>query len=152
MKSSLFTAVLAAALCATMPALAQPLPEGLFAMVGNIKAQLNLNTSQQQQWDAVMAQSKAAREAARANFTQLHTALQAELAKSEPDLAAVAVVGDGVHQQNTALHKQARDAWLALYANFTREQKALVRDAIKAGLERLAARRAMHDGAAPPPE
>jgi hypothetical protein len=150
MKISLFGAVLAAALCATMPARAQPLPHGsLLAMVGSIRAQLNLNTSQQQQWDAVVAQSKAARQAARANFAQLHTALQAELAKPEPDLAAVATVGDGVHQQNAALHKQVRDAWLALYANFTPEQKALARDAIKAGLDRLAARRAMHDGAAP---
>ena len=146
----MFTAVLAAALCATMPARAHPLPDGsLLAMVGSIRAQLNLNTSQQQHWDAVMAQSKSAREAARANFTQLQSALQAELAKPEPDLAAVAAVGDGVHQQNAALHKQVRDAWLALYANFTPEQKALARDAIKAGLERFAARQTMHDGAAP---
>jgi Spy/CpxP family protein refolding chaperone len=150
MKISMFTVLLAAALGATMSARAHPLPEGSpLALVGSIKAQLNLNTSQQQQWDALMAQSKAARATARANFTQLQSALQAELAKPEPDLAAVAAVGDGVHQQNAALHKQVRDAWLALYANFTPEQKALARDAIKAGLERFAARRAMHDGAAP---
>ena len=121
-------------------------------MLGKIKPQLNLNTAQQQQWDAVVAQSKAARETARANFAQVQSALQAELAKPEPDFAAVAAVSDGVREQNVALHKQVRDAWLALYANFTSEQKAIARDAINAGLDRFAARRAMHHGVTPSTE
>ena len=150
MKGSLFAAVLAAALGAALPALAQPHAGGNpLAMLGKIKAQLNLNTSQQQQWDAVVAQSRAARETARANLAQVQSALQAELAKSEPDFAAVAAISDSVHEQNAVLRKQVRDAWLALYANFTPEQKATARDAIKTGLERFAARRAMHEGGQP---
>ena len=153
MQSKLITAVFAAVLLTALPALAQPHPDGTpLAMLGKIKSQLNLNTSQQQQWDAVMAQAKAARTSARANFAQVQTALQAELAKPEPDFAAVAAIGDGVREQNTALHKQVRDAWLALYANFTPEQKALARDTIKTGLEKFAARRALHDGTAPSAE
>lgn len=151
MKSVFFAAILAAVLgCIAMPAFAQPGHAGSpLEMLAKIKSQLNLNTSQQQQWDAVTAQSRAAHEAARANFDRIQSALRAELAKPEPDFAAVAAVADNVRQQNAALHKQTRDAWLALYANFTPEQKALARDAIKSGIERIEARRAMHHGTAP---
>lgn len=149
MKTSLFALLLAAALSAIALS-ARAHPGTPLAMLASVKAQLNLNTSQQQQWDAVMAQSKAAREASRANFAPVKAALQTELGKPEPDFAAVAALGDSVRQQNAALRKQTRDAWLALYANFTPEQKALARDAIKAGLDRLAARRAMHNGLAAP--
>lgn len=109
-----------------------------------VKDQLNLNTSQQQQWDTAVAQGKAARDAMRANFGQSKTALQTELAKSEPDLAAAATVHDEMEQQNSSLRKQARSAWLALYGTFTPDQKAVVRDAIQA---RIAKMQAMHSKA-----
>jgi Spy/CpxP family protein refolding chaperone len=119
------------------------------AMLARLKPELNLNTSQQQQWDAVLAQSKAAHQAARANFGQVKASLQAELAKAEPDFAAVAALSDGMRQQNAALHQQTRAAWLALYATFTPEQKGVARDAIKTGLDRMAAARSMRQGVAP---
>lgn len=95
------------------------------------KAALNLNTSQQQQWDNATAQGKAAREAARANHQKVKDALIAELNKPEPDLGAVAAVADSVQQQNQAVRKQVRDAWLALYATFTPQQKGVVRDVLQ---------------------
>jgi len=149
MKQGFFVALLAIALGGIGTyAVGQPLLDGNpLAMLGNVKSDLKLNTSQQLQWDAVVAQTKAAHDAGRANFEQLKTALQAELAKAEPDFAAVATIADGVRGQHAALHKQTRDAWLALYATFTPEQKAVARDAIKAGIERMQARRAMHHGA-----
>ena len=149
MKQGFFVALLAIALGGIGTyAVAQPLLDGNpLAMLGKLKTDLKLNTSQQLQWDAVVAQTKAAHDAGRANFEQLKTALQAELAKAEPDFAAVATIADGVRGQHAALHKQTRDAWLALYATFTPEQKAVARDAIKAGIERMQARRAMHHGA-----
>ena len=52
-----------------------------------------------------------------------------------------------MRQQNEALHKATRDAWLALYATFTPEQKLVVRDALKAGMQAMATHRRMH---APP--
>lgn len=144
MKRMILAALTASALGALWPsAFAQPMHEGTpLAMLGKVQAQLNLNTSQQLQWDNVVAQRKSARAAARSNFEQVNTALQAELAKSEPDFAAVAAVTDGVQQQNAALHRQTRDAWLALYSTFSPEQKAIARDAIKAGIENMQARRA----------
>ena len=150
MKNFLFTAMLAAAVgCASTPVLAQPHGGNPLAMLGKIKSQLNLNTSQQQQWDVVAAQSRAAHETARANFAQVRSALQTELAKSEPDFAAVAALADSVRQQNGVLRAQTRDAWLALYATFTPEQKAVARDAIKSGIERMEARRGSRGAAAP---
>ena len=150
MKQGFFVALLAIALGGIGTyAVAQPLLDGNpLAMLGKLKTDLKLNTSQQLQWDAVVAQTKAAHDAGRANFEQLKAALQAELAKPEPDFAAVAAAADGVRDQHAALHKQTRNAWLALYATFTPEQKAVARDAIKAGIEGMQQRRATHRGAA----
>ena len=145
-----FRAGLAAALLgASFVCLAQPSPGGgaPLAMLAKAKAQLNLNTSQQQRWDDVAAQAMAAREAAHASLGQLKAALQAELAKSEPDLAALAATADDLRQRNGALRKAARDAWLALYATFTPEQKLVVRDTLKAGTERMEARWREHRAA-----
>jgi Spy/CpxP family protein refolding chaperone len=149
MKRVFFAVLLASTLGAIgLGAVAQPLHGGNpLAMLGKAKTDLKLNTSQQLQWDAVVAQTKAAHDAGRANFEQLKTALQAELAKPEPDFAAVAALADGIRDRNAALHKQTRDAWLALYATFTPDQKAVARDTIKAGIGRMQERRAMHRGA-----
>lgn len=105
-------------------------------MLERAKEKLNLNTSQQAMWDSVAAQGKAARAAGRANHQKVREALQGELAKAEPDLAAVAAAADGVEQQNRALRKQVRDQWLALYATFSPEQKAVVRDLLQRRLVR----------------
>ena len=149
MKRVFFAVLLAIALGGIgMGAVAQPLLGGNpLAMLGKAKSDLKLNTSQQLQWDAVVAQTKAAHDAGRTDFEQLKTALQAELAKPEPDFAALATLADGVRDRHAALHKQTRNAWLALYATFTPDQKAVARDTIRAGIERMRERRAMHHGA-----
>jgi Spy/CpxP family protein refolding chaperone len=145
MKRIFYALVLTAGVaCVALQAWAQAPGHGMpdpLAMLQRIQAKLNLNTSQQQQWDAAVAQSKSAHQAMRANFQQLKAATQAELAKPEPDLAAVAAVADQVQQQNIALRQQARAAWLALYGTFSPEQKATVRDAINARLTRMEALR-----------
>ena len=116
------------------------------AVLQKIQAKLNLNTSQQQQWDTAVAQSKTAHDAIRANFQQLKTATQAELAKSDPDLAALASLSDQLQQQNIAQRKQARTAWLALYGTFSADQKTTVKDAINARMARMDAfRQKMRD-------
>jgi len=119
------------------PALGSPLWE-----LAKVKDQLNLITSQQMQWDNAAALAKTAHETAHANFSQLNTAMQAELAKPEPDLASMATAADNVHAQNETSRKAARDAWLALYATFSPEQKGVVAGALKAGMEREEAHRA----------
>lgn len=148
MKSLFRSSVLAAFCTLSALAYAQPGP-GMGSplhMLAAVKSQLNLNTSQQLQWDNATAQAKAAHDAARASHAQLKAALQAELAKAEPDLASVATLADSARQQNESAHRAARDAWLALYASFTPDQKAVVRDALQAGMASMAAPRHARSG------
>jgi len=124
---------------------AQPMHSGTpLEMLASMKSQLNLNTSQQQQWDNALALSQAAHTAMHASFKQGHAALQAELAKPEPDFAALASAADSSRDQIASAERQARDAWLALYATFTPEQKGIARDAINAKIQEMQARRASH--------
>lgn len=127
-------------------ALAQPVGSGAGADRGDVpitrilqaaKARLNLNTSQQVLWDKVVADTKAAHQAGRANRQRVSAALQAELAKPEPNLAAVAAIGDEVQQQNRVQHVAVRTEWLNLYATLSPEQKAVVRDSITQRLTRM---------------
>jgi Spy/CpxP family protein refolding chaperone len=112
--------------------------EDMLAMtIVHAKSQLSLNTSQSQMFDAALAQSKAARQTGRGLRQQVHDALAAELAKPEPDLAAVAAVADGAHDQGTALRKQVRASWLSLYATFSPDQKNVVKGILQQHLARM---------------
>jgi periplasmic protein CpxP/Spy len=143
MKRKLYALIFAAGFTGiALTAWAQAPGHGMhdpLAVLQRIQAKLNLNTSQQQQWDAAVAQSKAAHQAIRANFQQLKTATQAELAKADPDLAALATLSDQLQQQNIAQRQQARAAWLALYGTFSADQKTTVKDAINARMARMEA-------------
>ncbi len=141
------TAAAALAFALGAVALAQPAPghhgpgfgdgADIGRLIAHAKSQLNLNTSQQTQFDNAVAQSKAAMQTARSNMQRVKDALAAELAKPEPDLAAVATVADDVRAQNQSLHKQVRDQWLALYATFSPDQKAVVKQMIQDRMARM---------------
>jgi len=150
MKRKLYALIFAAGFAGlAVTAWAQAPGHGMhdpLAVLQKIQAKLNLNTSQQQQWDTAVAQSKTAHDAIRANFQQLKAATQAELAKPDPDLAALASLSDQLQQQNIAQRKQARTAWLALYGTFSADQKTTVKDAINARMARMDAfRQKMRD-------
>ena len=137
-------------------ALAQHRPHGhgaggadIAMAIAALKGQLNLNTSQQQMWDSAVAASKAAHQTMRANLQRVHDALTAEIAKAEPDLSAVSSVGDQVQAQNIQARRQARDTWLALYATFTPDQKAVVKTALQNRMARAEAWRQKHMEARP---
>jgi len=100
-------------------------------LIMHAKAQLNLNTSQQQMFDAAVASTTAAFQTGRTLHQSVKDALSAELAKGEPDLGAVAAASDTAKAQGDALHKQVRAQWLALYATFTPDQKAVVKSMIQ---------------------
>lgn len=105
-------------------------------MIGHLiekaQPQLNLNTSQQQQFAAALASTKAAHQTGLSLHESVKTTLTAELAKPEPDLAAVAAVSDNAQAQGQALRKSVRGQWLALYATFSPDQKAVVRQLLQA--------------------
>jgi len=142
----LATAAAAFTLVFTAAASAQPAP-GTSAdpgamierMLQHAKAKLNLDSSQQVAWDNAVAASKAAHQAMRANRQKVNDALQAELAKPQPDLASVAALADEVAQQNRVQHVGARNQWLTLYAMLSPDQKTIVRDGIASRMARLEA-------------
>jgi hypothetical protein len=129
-------------------------------MIGHLivsaQSQLNLNTSQQQMFDAAVASAKAARQQGMALRQSVQAALTAELAKTEPDLAAVAAAADAARAQGQALEQQVRAQWLALYATFSVDQKTVVKNLIQQHMAQAAAFRAemqqrwQQDGAATP--
>jgi hypothetical protein len=67
----------------------------------------------------------------------VRSVLNTELAKAEPDLAAVAAAADSAQAQDSTLRHQARDAWLNLYGTFSPDQKAVVKAAIEQRLARM---------------
>ena len=110
---------------------------GIESFLSSVKAELNLNTSQQVMWDNAVAQTRAAREAGRGAMDRVRASLNAELAKAEPDFAAVGAVGDAAQASQQAQRRLARDEWLKLYATFSPPQKAIVRDAAKAKMAKM---------------
>ena len=106
-------------------------------LIASAKPQLNLNTSQQGMFDKAVADSKTAMQSGRALHQKVRDTLNAELAKSEPDLAAVAAAGDIAADQARVQRKAIRSEWLALYATFTPDQKAVVKDAMQKHLAKV---------------
>lgn len=106
-------------------------------LIASAQAKLNLNTSQQGMFDKAVADSKTAMQAGRALHQKVRDTLQAELAKSEPDLAAVAAAGDAAADQARVQRKTIRAEWLALYGTFTPDQKAVVKVAMQNHLAKM---------------
>jgi len=111
-------------------------------VIAGLKDRLALDSSQQLMFDQARTQTLAARDQALAQRKDVRARIDAELAKGEPDLAAVATLVDGMDDQGRAARHAARDQWLKLYANLRADQKVVVRDAIR---ERLAHADGMRD-------
>lgn len=105
-------------------------------LIAHAQAQLNFNTLQQQMFNTAVADSKKLHTLTQPIRQKVRDVLQAELAKPEPDLAAVAAAADAAMDQARALRKPVRDEWLQLYATFTPEQKAVVRDLMQKRMAR----------------
>jgi len=115
---------------------------GIETILASVQGQLNLNTSQQVMWDNTVAQTKAARQLGRASMEKVRDTLKAELAKAEPDFAAVGTVSDAAQASQQTVRRQARDEWLKLYATFTPAQKIVVRDVAAEKLAKMESFRA----------
>lgn len=115
-------------------------------LIESAKAQLALNTSQQAMFDAAVANGTAAHQSGQAIHQKVKDTLTAELAEPEPDLAAVAAAADDAHAQGEALRRSIRAQWLALYATFTPDQKAVVKDILTKRMAYAESfRKRMHD-------
>lgn len=114
-------------------------PQGMEVggVIAKVKERLALDSSQQVLWDNAMAANKAAREAGRAEHQRLHAAAREELAKAEPDLAALAATVDQSRAAGQAVRVQVRNEWLKLYGTFSPAQKQVVRDELTQRLDRM---------------
>jgi len=106
-------------------------------LIAHAKDKLNLSTSQQAMFDTALAHSKAARDAGRALHDKVKATVTTELAKGEPDLAAVAAAADAAADQARAQRIAIRNEWLALYATFSADQKAVVKEGIQKHMARM---------------
>jgi Spy/CpxP family protein refolding chaperone len=105
-------------------------------VIARAKDRLALNSSQQVMFDSALASARSAREAGRTEMDNMRAAGRAELAKPEPDLAALAAAADAAHANGQALRRQVRDEWLKLYATFSPTQKSVVREMLVQRMER----------------
>ena len=106
-------------------------------VIAQVKERLALDSSQQQLWESALAATKSVREAARAEHERLHASARAELAKAEPDLAALAATVDEAQASTHSARRQVRGEWLKLYATFSPAQKQVVRDELTRRLDRI---------------
>jgi periplasmic protein CpxP/Spy len=97
----------------------------------HLRGQLGLDSSQQTAWDNAVAQAKSARAQGATLRQGVKSTYQAEIAKDQPDMAAVATAADAAQSQGQALRKTVRDAWLNVYANLNGTQKAMVATALR---------------------
>lgn len=139
LRNILMALTLAAAAPLVMPSVqAQGMP--MMPMghhADRLAAKLKLTPDQKTQWDAMLAKTKAQHEAMRQQHEEMHAAVKAELAKPEPDLAALAAKGDAARDKGRAAHKELRDGWLALYATMSPEQKGVVKAEIQRHMSRM---------------
>jgi len=102
-----------------------------------LKDKLALDGAQQSLFDAARAQTLAARDRMVASRNDVRAKVESELAKPDPDLAAVAALFESAEEQSRALRHQTRDQWLKLYASLRADQKLVVRDELKARFDRM---------------
>jgi len=118
----------------------------LMGTLWHVKSALALDAGQQAQWDNAVAQTRAARAQGKTLRDGVKSSYDAEIAKDQPDLAAVAAAADQAREQGAGLRRSVRDAWLNVYAALTPSQKAIVAEALRARAEEADARRAQHRG------
>jgi Spy/CpxP family protein refolding chaperone len=100
-------------------------------VMAGLKDRLALDSSQLQMFETARAGTQAARDQGMAQRQDVRARMEAELAKGEPDLAAIAALFEGVEDQGRAARRQVRDQWLKLYANLRPDQKGIVRDTLR---------------------
>jgi Spy/CpxP family protein refolding chaperone len=113
---------------------AHPMRAGGDPMMGaliRLHDQLALDSSQQAQWDNAVATMKSAHAQGATLRQNAKATFDAEIAKDQPDLAAVAAAADAARAQGDTLRRSVRDAWLGVYANLNPQQKAMVGSALR---------------------
>ena len=107
----------------------------LFSME-KIHNKLHLTPEQEKTWQSLEQQRKEMFKASWEQRKALRARIKSELDRGEPDLAALAAETDRSMDEQIHKRRQLRDQWLKLYAQLSPEQKAIVKDAIKARMDK----------------
>jgi periplasmic protein CpxP/Spy len=117
-------------------------PEGTEPMRGfeRLHKELNLNAQQEELWKKAQAAQREAFRSMRTRGDETHAKLRVEIDKPGADLKQFAQLrdqlGEQMHAQMEAIHKQVREAWFAVYDTLDSSQKERVRVAIRDGMDR----------------
>ncbi|HUL42061.1 MAG TPA: periplasmic heavy metal sensor [Burkholderiales bacterium] len=133
---SAFAAVavlLAAGILSSAAASRTDRPGGAFNHIFSeqLHKQLNLQPDQERQWEALMNEEESLRKTMSDSRMRLHQAVNAEFSKSHPDLVALSKVADAAQQQIFTARKDFRNNALTFYSSLSREQQAVVINAVK---------------------
>jgi Spy/CpxP family protein refolding chaperone len=110
---------------------------------------LNLTPDEETLWQQLKQQQLALRTTAKTARQQLRAVRQAEMAKTQPDLAAIDSAIDTAHETIYAAQKAFRQQVLAFYTALTPERQAIFISALKAKAEKAKAWRKSHSHVKP---
>ncbi len=135
-------------------------PQGPWQIVYELHDELKLTPAQEQQLQAIKAQSKAAHEQQRAAFMQSHDQIKTLMQAPVLDLRAISAARQPILEQAHKARQQNEQAWLNFYDTLNTEQKTLVSTFLKVRWHKMEAHReklAHHwhkkpDGAASQPQ
>jgi protein CpxP len=111
-------------------------PDFAMARLGKLHDQLKLTPEQEGLWRQAEEKTRETAKQMRASRDKVRDALKQELAKSEPDLAAVASIADQAQEDRLKARHEVRDLWLKLYAGLSPQQKAVAADFLRDRLAR----------------
>ncbi len=111
-------------------------PDFMMGRLGKLHDQLKLTPEQEKLWRQDEEKTREMAKEMRASREKVHDAMKKELAKSEPDLAAVAKISDEAESRRLKARHEVRDLWLKLYADLSPQQKAVAADFLRDRLAR----------------
>jgi Spy/CpxP family protein refolding chaperone len=101
-----------------------------------MKAKLNLNATQEAQFNVARDATKAAIETGRAARMSARETAKAELSKADPDLAGLLVQRESLKDANAPQRKAAMNEWAKFLSLLNTEQKSLVKSQLIARMNR----------------
>lgn len=100
-----------------------------------------LTEAQKSTLDGIRKQASALRDEVRKQFESVHSDIDSELSKPEPDLRALSQRTTALHEQMRKSFDGVRDGYLGLYDQLSSDQKKSVAAALRARMEERKQRR-----------
>jgi hypothetical protein len=102
-----------------------------------LKSKLNLNATQEAQFNVARDATKKAMETGRAARVNARAQAQTELAKADPDLANLLLQRESVKEANAGERKAALNEWAKFLGLLSTEQKSIVKGQLLNRMQRM---------------